>query len=580
MRTPSIPPHQSAGTPWSRPAAALVAVLLVLGVLLVAPPTAGAAAATPAPGDHVDIASLPVQPLSGGGSGAEVEISGRGWGHGIGMGQWGAYGYARDHGWTYRQILDHYYGETQVGSAPNQLVTVRLEAHNDGFTYVYLANGAMTIATKEGQPIEQYDKAMRFRRFAPNRFYVEHAPSCAGPWTRVPGLEIASSEIHVSPPAVPNPTLDQTLAVCTGGSNRTWYRGQIRAVADPDGIQRTVNALDLETYLRGVVPRESPASWGNVAGGMHALRAQAVAARTYTVAENRWSYARTCDTAACHVYGGRARDVGNGPEALEHANTDKAVADTAGEVRVRSGELIYAQYSASTGGHTKSSGSVGSRGWFPAVPDLGDTVSPRHTWTTRVPVGSLESKYGRTGLQSITVLARNGLGADGGRVERLQLQFTSGTVEVSGNQFRRDASLFSDWFSFGPTSGGGGGGGTTPTYTCPAEGLGSIQRLYHAYFLRAPDAKGLAFWAGEIHTKGLEWIARHFAESSEFQRRYGSLDTAGFLELVYANVMDRAPDPGGRAYWTNRVANGLSRGGLMLYFSDSSEYRRITGNCP
>src|SRR5690348_1056794 len=44
-------------------------------------------------------------------------LIGHGWGHGIGLSQWGAYGYA-SHGWTYKQILAHYYTGTAIGSSP------------------------------------------------------------------------------------------------------------------------------------------------------------------------------------------------------------------------------------------------------------------------------------------------------------------------------------------------------------------------------------------------------------------------------------------------------------------------------
>ena len=52
-------------------------------------------------------------------------ITGHGWGHGIGMSQWGAYGYAQ-HGWSYRQILAHYYPGTTIGSRPSPTVRVLL----------------------------------------------------------------------------------------------------------------------------------------------------------------------------------------------------------------------------------------------------------------------------------------------------------------------------------------------------------------------------------------------------------------------------------------------------------------------
>src|SRR5579862_3557181 len=52
-------------------------------------------------------------------------VTGKGWGHGVGMSQWGAYGYAR-HGWSYRQILAHYYPGTTLGQAPAADVRVLL----------------------------------------------------------------------------------------------------------------------------------------------------------------------------------------------------------------------------------------------------------------------------------------------------------------------------------------------------------------------------------------------------------------------------------------------------------------------
>ncbi|MFP4513539.1 MAG: SpoIID/LytB domain-containing protein [Acidimicrobiales bacterium] len=585
QNAPTRPPHRSSHL--ARPVLLVAGLLSLLATTLVAGGPA-AAQEQPAPGDHVEIPDTPPAPdgevtTFSSGTTTALAIDGRGWGHGVGLGQWGAYGYARDHGWSYTQILDHFYGQTTAGSVGNQLVTVRLEAHTDGYTSAYLAEGDMTITTKEGQSIQQRDKAMRFRRFAPDRFHVEHAPSCDGPWTRVDGLEVASSEIHVEAPQVSNPSLDQTLAECTGESNMRWYRGDIRAVADPDGVQRTVNAVPLEPYLRGVVPREAPASWGDASGGIHALRAQAVAARTYTVAEDRWSYARTCDTTSCHVYGGRAERKNGSTTTLEHSNTDQAVSSTAGEIRVRDSEPIYSQYSASTGGHTKSQGSTGSRGWFPAVADEGDKASPRHTWTLDVPVSSIESRYDKGSLQEVTVLSRNGLGPDGGRVDRVRLQFSGGDVEISGNEFRRNAGLYSDWFVLGEVVAAPDSGSSPPpdSVSCPAEGLGSVQRLYTSYFGRAYDREGMAFWADRRERGwGLERISSHFAASPEFNRLYGELSDADFLDRVYTSVMNRPADRDGREHWLPRLDSGaISRGRLMLVFSDTSEYKRLTGNC-
>ena len=57
--------------------------------------------------------------------GGSFFASGHGWGHGVGMAQYGAYGYAL-HGWTYDQIVAHYYPGTELGDAPVKRVRVLL----------------------------------------------------------------------------------------------------------------------------------------------------------------------------------------------------------------------------------------------------------------------------------------------------------------------------------------------------------------------------------------------------------------------------------------------------------------------
>ena len=59
-------------------------------------------------------------------------LDGRGWGHGVGMSQWGAEGYAR-HGFSYRQILAHYYPHTHVGIADPRDVRVLLVEKRESF---------------------------------------------------------------------------------------------------------------------------------------------------------------------------------------------------------------------------------------------------------------------------------------------------------------------------------------------------------------------------------------------------------------------------------------------------------------
>ena len=104
-----------------------------------------------------------------------------------------------------------------------------------------------------------------------------------------------------------------------------------------------MNTLDLETYLRGVVPKEMGA-WEFP--NLEALKAQAVAARTYAVA-NRGKRAADGfdmgDTVADQVYGGR-----DGEQSL----TDRAVQETEGLFATYGGKPIQALFMANCGGHT------------------------------------------------------------------------------------------------------------------------------------------------------------------------------------------------------------------------------------
>lgn len=122
------------------------------------------------------------------------------------------------------------------------------------------------------------------------------------------------------------------------------YRGRVLVYLNDRGALNLVNELSVEEYLRGVVPSEmGPELYSQ----LEALKAQAVAARTYTL-RNLGEFAREgydiCATPRCQVYGGMA---------VEHPLSDRAVAETAGQVLLYQGELADALYSSTCGGHTE-----------------------------------------------------------------------------------------------------------------------------------------------------------------------------------------------------------------------------------
>ncbi len=130
---------------------------------------------------------------------------------------------------------------------------------------------------------------------------------------------------------------------------RAWYRGEFIINNMGNGLT-LINDVPLEEYLKGVVPAEMPSKWGE-----EALKAQAIAARSYAVAtKNAGKHASKgfdlVATTADQAYGGAS---------VEKERTSKAVDDTTGIVLVQSNKVIPTYYHASSGGQTKvwSSGS-------------------------------------------------------------------------------------------------------------------------------------------------------------------------------------------------------------------------------
>jgi len=105
-----------------------------------------------------------------------------------------------------------------------------------------------------------------------------------------------------------------------------------------------------------------------------------------------------------------------------------------------------------------------------------------------------------------------------------------------------------------------------------------IIRLYQAFFSRQPDQGGFNFWRSKLLNKeaNLTKIAGFFAGSKEFIDTYGSLNNDEFIGLVYQNVLGREPDAGGFSFWQNAMSDGLTRGKLMVSFSESAEHTQNT----
>jgi SpoIID/LytB domain protein len=414
---------------------------------------------------------------------ANITIDGHGYGHGIGLSQYGALGYAINFGWTANQILDHYYGGTVSSTAPTRDITVRITALDNQQTAVVHDKGALVIEgyiPAPGQPPAW--RSLVAREITEGHYRV---------WGRVDGNVCPAASTNLDDPAngwttviADQPTsvtfrpatdtsasgdLSDLAGLCEASTGRVrYYRGTLRAINNSAGANRTVSQVPIEQYLRSVVGGEVSTGWAALGNGngAQALQAQAVAARSYGFAENKESYAQTCDN-NCQTYRGAAYRAGVSGAfvAQEFAQTDAAVAATAGVVRrygSDAGAIAYTMFSSSSGGFTAQ-----NPFGFTPVADDGDAVAGNggHTWTTTLDTAAIEKAYPSIGgYSSITVNSREGNGEWGGRVLTMTVTGSSGSVNITGAAFRSTFALKSNWFQIrGATDDPGGTPPTDPT---------------------------------------------------------------------------------------------------------------------
>ncbi len=483
------------------------------------------------------------EPAAAAGEG-QVTITGRGYGHGRGMGQYGALGYAVDQGWSYQQILAHYYGGT----------TLQANAGNPGLDVELVSRtGVDTAATGTNLTVNGVAVGATSVKLVPNGSgsFLAYVSSSVcgeggGAWTRWGGTLGSGAMIASAGSA--------TVTLCDSTMKRT-YRGTLLAVW-AQGTSYTFNRVATEDYLRGVVPRESPASWGDLGGGrgLEALKAQSVAARSYALSSSRPSGAKTCDTATCQVYLGYAEQpYGGSVKLLEDVRTDRAIGQTAGQVMRTSANVIArTEFSSSTGGWTAG-------GTFPAVEDQGDSTSsnPNRSWTVTMTLPAVASALGTGPIASLKVSGRNGLGADGGRVTTVTVVTTAGATQTfSGSTIRSNLGLKSDWFTLSAVS--------------SAEAAKVVTALYADILGRRPDAGGLAMWTGLVMQNGsADVVARGIATSTERLQ--------AFVTAEYRAALKRAPEPSGLAFWTRYLQNGTTVPELQAYIYSSEEGKATLG---
>ena len=339
-------------------------------------------------------------------------ISGHGWGHGIGMSQYGAYGYAL-HGWTYDRIVKHYYTGTTIGKAPATRVRV------------LLADRAKQVTIASKLPFQVVDAGGSKHALDAGAYKIGAAYKYKDPTNPQAKSAALTYPLEFRPGAT---------AVSLNGRG---YRGSFRILRLSPTTVRVVNVVDLDLYLRGVVPSEMPKGWAP-----EALKAQAVAARSYALAELHPAggfdlYPDTRD----QVYLG-----------IDHEApaTTAAVNATAGQVALYKGKVATTYFFSTSGGRTASPQDINPAAapvpYLVSVPDPYDAISPYHNWgpfrfTARKLGRGLKAPGRLTDVQTVA--------SSSGRVQSVVATSSKGQAQATGSQVRAALGLRSTWFQVG-----------------------------------------------------------------------------------------------------------------------------------
>ena len=348
---------------------------------------------------------------------SEFLINGHGWGHGIGMSQWGAYGYAK-HGWSYRQILKHYYTGIGFVTAPGGDVRVLLQS---GMGSVKLSCPNTYTAQGTGKPVEIPAGTVATTKYVDGVYRV-----VAGELTR----DFAAA-VTFTPSRGALSVLTTTDLGKTGP-----YRGVIRVVRSGGSLQM-IDKLPLESYLRGVVPHEVSATWPQ-----EALKAQACAARAYALRSLK-------PTNTFDVYCDVRSQAYAGVDS-EDARTDAAVRATAGVVPAYGGSPISAYYYSCSGGHTENieDGWPGAAAvpYLKGVDDPYDSYGSLHDWgPLRRTAAQVGGPLGATGsLRAVSTVERG----SSPRIVKAALIGSEGVTFMDGNALRMKLGLNSTWAVF------------------------------------------------------------------------------------------------------------------------------------
>ena len=190
-----------------------------------------------------------------------------------------------------------------------------------------------------------------------------------------------------------------------------------------------INRVDLEEYVKGVVPAEVNSTWHQ-----EMLKAQAVAARTYALYQKMLSSAREYDVAATvqdQVYRGKQGIDGG---------ILRAVEETRGLVVTYQNAPIYAAFSSTAAGLTEDAMNVWSKEYpyLKGVECPFDLASPYYQWKSSFKIDTLEESLRQQGFSVGTIATITPLSfSRGGRVATLLVAHSGGELVLRGEELRK-----------------------------------------------------------------------------------------------------------------------------------------------
>ncbi|MBS3957691.1 MAG: SpoIID/LytB domain-containing protein [Clostridiales bacterium] len=337
-------------------------------------------------------ASMPVAAL------AETEFTfrGRGNGHGVGMSQFGARGFALQ-GYSFDAILRHYYTGTALGSVPEgNTIRVALQATDiPARSWTFTAHQAPLWLDWSGRGGAEH---IRLKQGVTYRVSTGGSTSAVTITDVNSGAAVVTlldtSWVHLWERDTTKPLFTGLTRVHEASGPQSWtnvlYPGWIRldrgsgSAADELHLR---NLVQLEDYVKCVVPREVPASWPT-----EVVKAQAVAARSYAFTSKRPTAAFDvwCTTQS-QVYNGWGRWLNGHP--VRHNETspgvggdwhsDAEVDATRNRVVTHLGSPVATYFFSTSGGFTENSENVWSAAlpYVRGVPDPYEHLagSPSHT---------------------------------------------------------------------------------------------------------------------------------------------------------------------------------------------------------